>query len=66
VCKNLIGKHSKVVKVIQLKRAAMANVKIDSIEAAMESEELEELERIELEWRPTPDAQSCEPGDHRV
>lgn len=50
-CKNLVGKHSKIIKVIQLKRAAMAHITHGSIEADMEREELEALERVEREWR---------------
>ncbi|MDC7701656.1 hypothetical protein [Vogesella indigofera] len=51
-CKYLIGKHSKIVQTIRLKRAAMANITIGSVTAAMEQEELEALERVEREWRP--------------
>ncbi|PYD84765.1 hypothetical protein DNF23_52635 [Pseudomonas syringae pv. pisi] len=52
-CKNLIGKHSKIVRTIQLKRASMTHVVPGSVTEAMELEELEALERVELEWRPT-------------
>lgn len=51
-CRNLIGKHSKIVRTIQLKRAAMAHITPGSITEAMEQEELEALERVEREWRP--------------
>lgn len=51
-CKNLIGKHSKIIRVIQLKRAAMAHITQGSIESEIEKEELEALERVEREWRP--------------
>ncbi len=51
-CKNLVGKHSKIIRVIQLKRAAMVHITPGSIEASIEKEELEALERIEREWRP--------------
>lgn len=51
-CKNLVGKHSKIIRVIQLKRAAMAHITQGSIESAIENEELEALERVEREWRP--------------
>lgn len=59
-CKNLVGKHSKVIRVIQLKRAAVANMAQDSIEARIEREELEALERVEREWRSqsTPPTES--------
>lgn len=56
-CKNLIGKHSKIIRVIQLKRAAMEHVTQDSIEAAIEREELEALERVERNWRPQAHSQ---------
>lgn len=51
-CKHLIGKHSKIVQTIRLKRAAMSNITPHSITEAMEREELEALERVEREWRP--------------
>lgn len=50
-CKHLIGKHSKIVQTIRLKRAAMANITPCSITEAMEREELDALERVEREWR---------------
>lgn len=50
-CRYLIGKHSKIVQVIRLKRAAMTNITIGSITEAMEREELEALERVESKWR---------------
>jgi hypothetical protein len=52
-CKHLIGKHSKIVQTIRLKRAAMANIAPGSITEALEREDLEALERIERQWRPT-------------
>lgn len=51
-CKHLIGKHSKIVQTIRLKRAAMSHITIGSITEAMEREELEALEHVEREWRP--------------
>lgn len=50
-CKNLIGKHSKIIRVIQLKRTALANITQGSIESEMEREEIEALERVQREWR---------------
>lgn len=50
-CKNLVGKHSKIIRVIQLKRAAMVHITQGSIEGEIEREELEALERVEREWR---------------
>ncbi|BBE52172.1 hypothetical protein OYT1_ch2665 [Ferriphaselus amnicola] len=50
-CKHLIGKHSKIVQTIRLKRAAIAHITPGSITEVMEREELETLERVEREWR---------------
>ena len=50
-CKHLIGKHSKIVQTIRLKRAAMAHITPSSINEAMEREDLDALERVEREWR---------------
>jgi len=50
-CKHLIGKHSKIVQTIRLKRAAMTHITPGSISEVMEREELESLERVEREWR---------------
>jgi hypothetical protein len=50
-CKHLIGKHSKIVQTIRLKRAAMTHITPGSITEGMEQEELESLERVEHEWR---------------
>lgn len=51
-CKHLIGKHSKIVQTIRLKRAAMTHITPGSITEAIEREDLEALERVEREWRP--------------
>lgn len=51
-CKHLIGKHSKIVQTIRLKRAAMTHITAGSITEAMEREELKALERVEREWQP--------------
>ncbi|BBN90128.1 hypothetical protein [Azospira sp. I09] len=50
-CKHLIGKHSKIVETIRLKRVAMTHITPNSITESMEREELEALERVEREWR---------------
>jgi hypothetical protein len=63
-CKNLVGKHSKVIKVIQLKRAAMAHIAQGSIEGEIEREELEALERVEREWRRPNRSESLTGGTH--
>jgi len=51
-CKNLIGKHSKILRVIQLKKAAMSRISADSIDRDMELEQLRALEGVERKWRP--------------
>jgi hypothetical protein len=50
-CKHLIGKHSKIVQTIRLKRAAMTHITPGSITEAMEQEELMALEHVERAWR---------------
>jgi hypothetical protein len=65
-CRNLIGKHSKVVRTIQLKRAAMRHIAPDSITEAMELEELEALERIEREWRSNKHSAVAESGGKKM
>lgn len=65
-CKNLVGKHSKIIRVIQLKRAAIANITPGSIEASFESEELEALERVEVEWRPHDSRSTSSTGGSHV
>ena len=62
-CKHLIGKHSKIVQTIRLKRAAMAHITPGSVTAAMEREELEALERVEREWRPQEGLAAAPTGD---
>lgn len=53
-CKHLVGKHSRIIQAIKLKRAAIQHAAPNSIEYAMEQEEIESLEKVELKWRPTP------------
>jgi hypothetical protein len=62
VCKNLVGKHSKILRIIQLKRASMNHNHEDSIESAMDREELNDLERVEQEWRPPSTAPTVHVG----
>ena len=63
-CKHLIGKHSKIVQTIRLKRAAMAHITPGSITEAMEREELGALERVEREWRPEGAALASKGGGY--
>lgn len=61
-CKHLIGKHSKIVQTIRLKRVAMMHITPGSITEAMEKEELDALERVEREWRPIDGALMASTG----
>jgi hypothetical protein len=65
-CKNLVGKHSKIIRVIQLKRAAMTHITPGSIESSIEKEELEALERVEREWRPNVSPSLSSTGEAHV
>jgi hypothetical protein len=51
-CKNLVGKHSNIIRLIQLKRASMAHLTPGSINHTMEQEALDAMEQVEQEWRP--------------
>lgn len=55
-CKSLIGKHSAIIKVIQLQNAFVGRLDPDSIGYAMENEELDILKVTELQWRQKPAA----------
>lgn len=55
-CKNLIGKHSAIIKVIRLQYAFVEQLDPDSIGYAMENEELDILKATELQWRKKPAA----------
>ncbi|WP_299161744.1 hypothetical protein [Accumulibacter sp.] len=65
-CKHLIGKHSKIVQTIRLKRAAMAHITPGSVTVAIEREELESLERVEREWRPMESPAAISVGGGRA
>jgi len=51
-CKHLIGKHSRIIQVIRLKHASLAQIDPSSIDYAMEKEEIESLKKVEAAWRP--------------
>lgn len=50
-CKSLIGKHSKIIKIIPLQRQIVANLQPGSIVFDMEKEELDILVEAEDTWR---------------
>lgn len=52
-CKSLIGKHSKIIKLIPLQRQIVASLQPGSIVFDMEKEELNILEAAEVKWRAT-------------
>ncbi|MFA6121844.1 MAG: hypothetical protein WCT35_07380 [Sideroxydans sp.] len=51
-CKNLVGKHSKIIQVIKAKRGMLAHISPDTITHRVESEDLQALEQVEALWRP--------------
>lgn len=61
-CKYLVGKHSKIVQTIRLKRAAMIHITPGSINDAMEWEDLVALERVEREWHSLESSVATLPG----
>lgn len=50
-CKSLVGKHSKIIKLIPLQRRIVASLEPGSIVFDMEKEELDILEGAEVKWR---------------
>lgn len=50
-CKSLIGKHSKIIKIIPLQRQIVASLQPGSIVFDMEKEELDILVDAEVKWR---------------
>lgn len=50
-CKSLIGKHSKIIKLIPLQRRIVASLQPGSIVFDMETEELDILEAAEVQWQ---------------
>ncbi len=52
-CSNLIGKHSKVIQVIELKRRQLERIDKSTLSYKAEKEELDALEKVEIRWRPT-------------
>lgn len=50
-CKNMVGKHSKLIKIIEAKQNFLSKISNDSIEYKLEQEELEALKTVEIDWR---------------
>lgn len=51
-CKNLVGKHSKIIQVIKAKRGMLERIDKTTLTYKAEKEELDELEKVEARWRP--------------
>jgi hypothetical protein len=51
-CKYLVGKHSKIVEVIRLQRAALSRMDVTSLTYQFELEDLNALVATEVTWRP--------------
>ncbi len=51
-CKNLVGKHSKIIQVIGLKRRQLERIDKSTLSYKAEQEELDALEKVEVRWRP--------------
>ncbi|MND36985.1 hypothetical protein D3C80_276550 [compost metagenome] len=59
-CSNLIGKHSKIIQVIELKRKQLERIDKSTLSYKAEKEELDALEMVEIRWRPTPDSRNID------
>ncbi|QWT47065.1 hypothetical protein [Azospira inquinata] len=51
-CKNLVGKHSKIIQVIKAKCGMLERIDKTTLTYKAEKEELDELVKIEARWRP--------------
>lgn len=61
-CKSLIGKHSRIIKVIPLQRQIVASLQPGSIAFDMEKEELDMLVDAEVKWRAENRPKSASQG----
>lgn len=52
-CKNLVGKHSKIIQVVKAKRGMLERMDKTTLTYRIEKEELDELEKVEALWRPS-------------
>lgn len=59
-CSNLIGKHSKIIQVIELKRKQLERIDKSTLSYKAEKEELDALEKVEIRWRPTTDSRNID------
>ena len=65
-CKNLIGKHSKIIELMRLQRGVLNGIDPTSIAYQMEKEELDALIATEISWRPRSECSEDKKGEKRV
>jgi hypothetical protein len=65
-CKNLIGKHSKIIELIRLQRGVLNGVDPASIAYQMEKEELDALIATEASWRSLGECSEVRKGNGYV
>lgn len=65
-CRNLIGKHSKIIQVIKAKRNMLERMDQETLTYRAEFEDLVELEKVEARWRPQEGPVSPSIGDVRA
>lgn len=65
-CKNLIGKHSKIIELIRLQRGVLNGIDPKSIAYQMEKEELDALIATEVLWRPSGESSEVKKGSDYV
>ncbi len=65
-CRSLIGKHSRILKIIPIQRGIVANLDPNSIAYQMEMEELGILEAAEVNWQPSNRPSTGLPGGTHV
>jgi hypothetical protein len=51
-CQHLVGKHSKLVQAINIRKAHLKHIDADCIEYRAEEEEIKALSEVEIRWRP--------------
>lgn len=61
-CKNLVGKHSKIIQVIKAKRGMLEHLNPNTIAYKVEREDLEALEEVETRWMPAAGPETLTPG----
>jgi RNA polymerase-interacting CarD/CdnL/TRCF family regulator len=65
-CKNLVGKHSKIIELVRLQRGVLNRIDPKSIAYQMEKEELDALIAVEVLWRPPGESSEVKKGSEYV